>query len=177
MSDKGHQSEKRRNEARCERMEDTQLADVPVRELLKDHDLRYSRPREAILSYLHEGHSHLSAEALYLALKHRGEDLSLSTVYLNLGVLTEAGLIREFRGANGESLYDRNVRPHYHLICSVTGEVRDVPQLTIDGRPLGRYLKEKIEEATGWTVDEPQLHLRGVSPQAGSGGESSRDES
>lgn len=137
-----------------------------IRELLKEHDLRYSRPREAILAYLHEGHSHLSAESLYLALKQRGEDLSLSTVYLNLGVLTEAGLIREFRGASGESLYDRNVTPHYHLICDVTGEVRDVPVLKIDGMPLGRFLKEKIEEATGWTVAEPQLHLRGISPKA-----------
>lgn len=141
-------------------------AAASVRDLLKDHDLRYSRPREAILGYMHEGHSHLSAEALYLALKQRGEDLSLSTVYLNLGVLTEAGLIREFRGANGESLYDRNVMPHYHLICNVTGEVRDVPALEVDGVPLGRYLKEQIEAATGWTVEEPQLHLRGTSPQA-----------
>ena len=141
-------------------------ARASVRELLREHDLRYSRPREAILAYMREGHSHLSAEALYLALKQRGEDLSLSTVYLNLGVLTEAGLIREFRGANGESLYDRNVEPHYHLICNVTGQVRDVPPLTIDGMPLGRFLKEKIEEATGWTVDEPQLHLRGRSPRA-----------
>lgn len=139
-----------------------------VRDVLKDHDLRYSRPREAILSYLREGHSHLSAEALYLALKQRGEDLSLSTVYLNLGVLTEAGLIREFRGMNGESLYDRNVAPHYHLICNVTGEVRDVPTLMVDGMPLGRFLKQKVEEATGWTVEEPQLHLRGVSPAADS---------
>jgi Fur family peroxide stress response transcriptional regulator len=136
---------------------------------LKEHGLRYSRPREAILSYLREEHSHLSAEALYLALKQRGEDLSLSTVYLNLGVLSEAGLIREFRGASGESLYDRNVAPHYHLICNITGEVRDVPPLTIDGVPLGRFLKQQVEAATGWTVDEPQLHLRGVSPEASSG--------
>ena len=150
-------------------------ADASVRDLLKDHGLRYSRPREVILSYMREGHSHLSAEALYLALKHRGEDLSLSTVYLNLGVLTEAGLIREFRGVNGESLYDRNVTPHYHLICSVTGEVRDVPPLAVDGVPLGRFLKEKIEQATGWTVDEPQLHLRGTSPRAPAEGEDGED--
>lgn len=143
--------------------------DLPVRDLLREHGLRYSRPREAILSYLRKEHSHLSAESLYLALKRRGEDLSLSTVYLNLGVLSEAGLIREFRGASGESLYDRNVSPHYHLICNVTGEVRDVPPLTIDGVPLGRFLKQQIEAATGWTVDEPQLHLRGVSPDASDG--------
>lgn len=135
-----------------------------VRDVLKRHGLRYSKPREAILEFFGEVDRHVSAEGLYLALKQRGENVSLSTVYLNLSVLTEAGLLREFGGVAGESLYDSNVRPHYHLICRESGEVIDVPDLTVEGVPLGRFLKRKIEQATGWQVDEPQLHLRGVSP-------------
>jgi len=137
-----------------------------VRQILKDRGLRYSRPREAILAYLTEEDRHVSAESLYLDLKALGEDLSLSTVYLNLSALAEAGLVCEFKGANGESLYDSNVTPHYHVVCKQTGEVLDVPAPMVDGKPLGLYLKEEIERATGWVVDEPQLSLSGMSPAA-----------
>lgn len=137
-----------------------------VRDVLKDHGLRYSRPRQVILEFMLEENKHVSAEGLYLALKHRGEDLSLSTVYLNLSVLASSGLVREFKGAAGQSLYDSNVSPHYHVVCKETGEILDVPAPIIEGKPLGRYLKETIEAATGWVVDEPRLSLGGLSPTA-----------
>lgn len=132
-----------------------------VREVLRACGLRYSRPREAILAYMGGGGRHESAESLYQALRDRGEDLSLSTVYLNLGVLVGAGLLREFVGARGESLYDGNVEPHYHLICGDTGEVIDVPPPTIEGRSLGAFLKAYVERVTGWQVEEARLSLRG----------------
>ncbi len=141
-----------------------------LREILKEHGLRYSRPRETILGYLLEENKHVSAESLFVALKQRGEDLSLSTVYLNLGVLAGAGLVREFRGAAGQSMYDSNVSPHYHVVCRETGAILDVAAPIVEGKPLGRYLKDSIEAATGWIVDEPRLSLSGVSPEARAAG-------
>jgi Fe2+ or Zn2+ uptake regulation protein len=132
-----------------------------IRQLLREHGLRYSRPREAILEFFDEAGGHVSAENLYLMLKGRNEDVSLSTVYLNLSVLRDAGLIKEFPGTNGESIYDRNVSPHHHVICAETGEVHDVPLIMIDGVPLNRYLQQRIEEETGWVIEEPSLGLRG----------------
>lgn len=133
------------------------------RRVLKQHGLRYSRPREVILGYLLEGDRHVSAESLYMDLRQRGEELSLSTVYLNLAALAEAGLVREFKSPNGLSVYDSNVSPHYHVVCRDTGEVLDVPAPEIDGVPLGRYLKEYVERLTGWEVDEPRFSFTGRS--------------
>jgi Fur family transcriptional regulator, peroxide stress response regulator len=135
--------------------------ETEVRGVLRDRGLRYSRPREAILAYMAETPRHASAESLYQALRDRGEDVSLSTVYLNLGVLVEAGLLREFKGVHGESLYDASVEPHYHLICRETGEVVDVPMPTVEGMALAAYLKAYVERLTGWEVDEAHLSLRG----------------
>lgn len=132
-----------------------------LRTLLRARGLRYSRPREAILMYMGEQARHVSAETLFQALRERGEDLSLSTVYLNLGVLVEAGLLREFKGLQGESLYDSTLGPHHHLICPETGEVVDVPTPMVDGMPLGAFLKDYVERLTGWTVEEAHLSLRG----------------
>jgi Fur family transcriptional regulator, peroxide stress response regulator len=147
-----------------ERLLTSEGADGPdggVRDMLRDRGLRYSRPREAILAYMADAPRHASAETLYQALRERGEDVSLSTVYLNLGVLVEAGLLREFKGVHGESLYDASVEPHYHLICRETGEVVDVPMPTVDGVALASFLKAYVERLTGWEVDETHLSLRG----------------
>ncbi|MEX2502940.1 MAG: Fur family transcriptional regulator, partial [Trueperaceae bacterium] len=133
---------------------------------LRAHGLRYSRPRATIVGYIAERDRHVGAEDLYLDLRRGGEDLSLSTVYLNLHVLSGAGVLREFQGTGGQKLYDSNVSPHYHLICRDTGEVLDVPAPMVDGVPLGQFLQRTIEEATGWEVDEPRIQLRGRSPRA-----------
>ena len=138
-----------------------------VRDVLRERGLRYSRPREAILAFMAEERRHVSAESLYQSLRERGEDLSLSTVYLNLGVLVEAGLLREFKGAQGESLYDASVEPHDHLICRETGEVVDVPMPLVDGVALPDFLRDHVERVTGWTVDEVHLSLRGRPKRSG----------
>jgi Fur family peroxide stress response transcriptional regulator len=134
------------------------------REILHEHGLRYSRPREVILGYFNERDTHVSAEELYLELKRRGEPLSLSTVYLNLGVLKTAGLVREFVGVGGEALYDSNVGPHHHLICKGCGAILDLPELMVTQLPLSTFLKQQAENGSGWQIDEPNLDLLGLCP-------------
>ncbi len=136
--------------------------DNTLRDMMKIHGLRYSKPREAILRFFARRDRHISAEDLYLALKKEGKNLSLSTVYLNLSVLENAGLIREFAGVNGEALYDSNISPHYHLQCKNCGDIYDLPVLTTEGMPLAKLLKEHAETTSGWQVDEPGLNLRGL---------------
>ena len=132
-----------------------------ARALLSEHGLRYSRPREVILSYFRECARHVNAEAVYLALKERGNNFSLSTVYLNLGVLREAGLVREFHGVGGESLYDSNISLHYHLICKRCNRVMDLPHEVMAGETPVR-LQRQAEAASGWQLDEPNLNLYGL---------------
>lgn len=108
---------------------------------------------------------HISAEALHRALHDQGVDLSLSTIYLNLGVLKEVGLLRELRAMGEETLYDSNANePHYHIVCRRSGKVIDVPPIDIEGVPLSQFLQQKVAEATGWQVEEPEINLKGLSP-------------
>lgn len=129
---------------------------------LQEHGLRYSRPREVILRYFGERQRHVSAEDLFQTLKQRGENLSLSTVYLNLGVLRDAGLVREFSGIGGEAYYDSNVEPHHHLICSCCGAIMDLPELELKGTHLSEFLKCYAEESSGWEIGTPSLRLHGT---------------
>jgi len=133
-----------------------------ARELLKEHGLRYSKPRAFMLGYFLEQDRHVSADRLYLDLKERGHNVSLSTVYLNLNALSDAGLVHEFKGLSGETLFDSNVQDHHHLICEATGESIDVPVIMVDGKPITQFIKEQAEALTGWQIREPELVLRGV---------------
>ncbi len=138
--------------------------DETLREVLQAHGLRYSRPRQTILNFFGERDTHVSAEDLYLELKTRGENLSLSTVYLNLGVLKQAGLVREFSGIGGEALYDSNVGPHHHLICTGCGAVLDVPEVQIGEATVTDLLKTHAQSSSGWQVGEPSIDLHGLCP-------------
>lgn len=133
-----------------------------TRDLLHSFGLRYSKPRDIILDYFQEKDRHTSADNLFADLKQRGHNFSLSTVYLNLSVLKNAGLIRELRGLAGEAIFDSNLSPHNHLVCEHCGEVMDVPIFTIEGEMPSHLLKEHAERATGWKVKEPALELRGL---------------
>lgn len=136
-----------------------------LRDLLHEHGLRYSRAREQILRTFHEpACGHLSAEELHRRLRDNGEDISLSTVYLNLAVLRDAGLLREFKGASGQAVFDVNAQPHYHLICTETGQIHDLPAIDVDGVPLTVFLREEIRRRTGWDIEEPTISLRGRRP-------------
>ena len=154
--------------------ERTNAPESDAREVLRSFGLRYSRPRAVIVDFFSEEDRHVSAEDLYLELQGRGQQLSLSTVYLNLNVLADAGVVREFTGAEGQRLYDSNVTPHYHVICKESGEVIDGPAPTVDGVPLGQFLKRTVEAATGWEIDEPQIHLRGRAPSETPDGDSAQ---
>ena len=54
---------------------------------------RTSRKRQAIYEAICASHSHPSAEQLYMELKNSIPDLSLGTVYRNLGVLMQEGRV------------------------------------------------------------------------------------
>ena len=137
-----------------------------TKQLLKRHDLRSSKPRLAILGVFHERPRHITAENLFYELKHRGENLSLSTVYLNLGVLKEAGLVRELQGANGESVYDSNVSPHDHLICRGCDTVVDIPETTLLDTKAALSLQAEVSQAApSWRVDKPAMNFYGLCPK------------
>ena len=87
---------------------------------------KYSRKRELILNYLSHSSEHPSAETIYKSLKPELPDLSLGTVYRNLSVFQDDGLVRRVCSVNGQERYDADVSAHPHFVCAVCGRVIDV---------------------------------------------------
>ena len=92
---------------------------------------KHFRKRDAILAYLRSTDQHPSAETVYTALKQQIPDLSLGTVYRNISLFKDQGLIISLGSVGGVERYDGNVEPHVHFICTGCGNVIDLPGLSV----------------------------------------------
>ena len=88
--------------------------------------IKRSRQREAILSELCGRTDHPTAEELYLSLKEELPNLSLGTVYRNLSLLSEEGIILKL-SCGGADHFDGNTAQHYHFLCNRCGRLYDLP--------------------------------------------------
>ncbi|MBO5280444.1 MAG: transcriptional repressor [Clostridia bacterium] len=86
---------------------------------------RFSPKREAILQNLRSRFDHPTAQQVHAALQESLPNLSLATVYRNLGELAEEGTILSLT-VDGETHYDGHLAPHYHLACVKCGVIEDV---------------------------------------------------
>ena len=57
--------------------------------------------------------------------------MSLGTVYRNIALFKQQGLIQSLGNVNGVERFDGTVVPHVHFVCSVCGEIRDLTQLHV----------------------------------------------
>ena len=85
-----------------------------------------SRKRQALLDALCATHEHPTAEMLYNQLKGEYPELSLGTVYRNLGVLVQEGLVQSVGHINGQERYDAITSSHPHFVCKNCHRVMDL---------------------------------------------------
>lgn len=86
---------------------------------------KHSKKRDAILACLRSTTSHPSADWIYARLKPEIPDLSLGTVYRNLNLFRDEGLIVSIGTVNGLERFDADVSPHMHFACRGCGAVLD----------------------------------------------------
>ena len=116
---------------------------------------RYSKQRELIYQCLMETHEHPTAEMLYNWLKPENPSLSLGTVYRNLNLLADEGVIT--RMPFPVERYDANPQPHPHFRCQKCGGVYDLKGVEYDAS-----LDEKIGVLSGHQVDRHDLIFTGI---------------
>lgn len=94
--------------------------------------IKYSRQREAIFDFLSTRTDHPSADTIYQNLRSTHPNLSLGTVYRNLGLLESTGKIARLTIEGGSDRYDPNPQPHYHFYCRCCQSVSDIPMSALD---------------------------------------------
>ncbi|NOX63315.1 MAG: transcriptional repressor [Chloroflexi bacterium] len=95
-------------------------------ERLRAAGQRVTAPRVLLIRLLDEAEEHLDAEELYRRARRELPSINLSTVYRNLAVLKEAGLVeqRYFARDHSREYFESAVQEeHYHFTCLSCGKV------------------------------------------------------
>ena len=88
--------------------------------------LNYSRQRQAIWDFLCTRRDHPTADIIYRNVRSAFPNISLGTVYRNLNLLADLGMIRKVKGLNDTEHFDGDTSPHQHFICRKCGAVQDI---------------------------------------------------
>ncbi|WP_397316905.1 peroxide-responsive transcriptional repressor PerR [Ornithinibacillus gellani] len=123
---------------------------------LKESGVRITPQRHAVLDYLLNSMVHPTADEIYKALEGRFPNMSVATVYNNLRVLREIGLVRELTYGDSSSRFDCNTTDHYHIICEECDKIVDFHYPTLD------EVESLAEQVTGFKVSHHRLELYGV---------------
>lgn len=86
----------------------------------------YSRKRQAIYDLMCSTNEHPTAEWIYSKLKPNYPDLSIGTVYRNIKLLENNGLVKSVAVVNGCERYDAFTDPHSHFVCRNCYKIIDV---------------------------------------------------
>ena len=115
---------------------------------------RETRQRRVVYDTIKETHSHPTADWIFEKVRAEVPKISLGTVYRNLSVLKDEGVVREIYGVDRRAHYDADLSPHAHFICSDCGQIWDVfgvPE--VDWRTL--------KELVGCEVSDQRLDFQG----------------
>lgn len=122
---------------------------------LKESGVRITPQRHAVLEYLLASMIHPTADDIYKALKGKFPNMSVATVYNNLRILSEIGLVRELTYGDDSSRYDSNMDDHYHIVCEDCGKVVDFHYPTL------HEIESLAQRVSGFDIKEHRLELYG----------------
>lgn len=119
---------------------------------------RQSRQRERILELLRSTESHPTADWVYANLKKEFPHLSLGTVYRNLSVLLEQGLIKKIPLGSTFDRFEAKIEPHYHLVCESCRRIFDFHL------PGYEQLNQKANRVTQFSIRHHRIEFFGICP-------------
>lgn len=88
--------------------------------------MRNTRQKNLILSIVNNSCTHPTAEEIHLLCQNDIPNISLGTVYRNLNLLVEQGLIKRIKMSNNVDKFDHLKEKHAHFICIKCNKVIDL---------------------------------------------------
>lgn len=94
-------------------------------EFLREKGLKVTSQRLAIFNFILSRKDHPTAEQIYQKIRGEYPTISLGTVYKNLHLLKEIGLIQELGFDEGSVRYDPDMDLHVNMVCTNCGKITD----------------------------------------------------
>lgn len=140
-------------------MRDVTVSDQKLQKalgVLKESGVRITPQRNAVLEYLLTSMTHPTADEIYQALEEKFPNMSVATVYNNLRVLKNIGIVKELTYGDDSSRFDCNMTEHYHIICEICGKIVDFDYPSLD------EVESLAEKVSGFKVNHHRMELYGT---------------
>jgi Fe2+ or Zn2+ uptake regulation protein len=124
---------------------------------LKEKGYRITPQRHLIIEGIANSEELLSAHEIWCLVKQTYENIGLDTIYRNLNLLIEMGIIVPITGKGKEGTkYELACDHHHHLICVRCGQ-----SVCLDFCPLDIQLEGKLQQQ-GYELLRHHLELFGI---------------
>jgi len=89
---------------------------------------------------------HIDIEEIYKNVREIIPSISIATIYKNLKILVEAGIVKEVNINSFKTLYEVNTKPHIHSICKECKKIIDINLTNDEIRDfLQKIVQKEIE--------------------------------
>jgi len=118
--------------------------------------MRLTTQRQIILEELSKVTSHPTAGEVYDRVRKRLPRIGLGTVYRNLELMAENGVIVKLEVGGTQKRFDATTDPHYHVRCSECGKVDDIEL------PVQHEINRIASEETDYQILGHHIEFSGV---------------
>jgi Fur family peroxide stress response transcriptional regulator len=133
-----------------------QSTHAKFRELAWKCGLAATHQRQIIYEAVISAPGHYSPENIFTDVRRKIPSISLATVYNNLRLFVEHGLLREVSPRASTLLVEGNLEPHHHLVCTRCKAVQDVEGDFINYNKLSR------QAPRGFDLTRPLIEVFGL---------------
>ncbi|MBN3038246.1 MAG: transcriptional repressor [Candidatus Omnitrophica bacterium] len=133
---------------------------------LQDRGCRITKPRQAILNILQETRKHLTAQTIYFAAQSIYPDVGLASIYRNLELFTDIGLVLKYDFGENQARYELAQGPqsvhHHHLICKNCNKIVDYSEAIDDEKEFLRRREKNLSRKYGFKIESHFIDFVGL---------------
>ena len=120
---------------------------------------RSSIQRKLVRQILETARDHPTAQAVFKRARGRMPSISLGTVYRNLQLLVDEGLLLERKIGKKPARYEARRQRHYHICCIECGALEDLAV------PYQESLDRRVARLVRYRLQEHRMEFYGICPR------------
>ena len=120
---------------------------------------RSSVQRQLVHRIIESRRDHPTAQSVFEKAREQMPSISLGTVYRNLQLLVDQGLLLERKIGNRPARYEAQRQRHYHICCVQCGALEDLSV------PYQEILDRRVQRMVRYQLQEHRMEFYGICPQ------------
>ena len=126
------------------------------RQLCAKHGIAVTHQRQVLYEVMQGMDGHPSPEEVYAAVKQKIPAISLATVYKNIHLFVESGVLRELSMHHGSQRIEKNDGDHHHMVCTRCKTIADIASNDLQLPP------QRVTLAGGFLVERYAVDVIGI---------------